>query len=219
MADSSQNSLGTRERILEAAGEVFAEKGFRDATIREIVKRADANLNAVNYHFRDKEGLYMAVFDYVHQRLKDEREAARLSSEDLSAEQKLDTFVQFHLRRMLSDGKPAWLAKLRAREMVEPTGIMDALVEKHIRPIHDHLVSIMKELLGEGATDEQAGLCAISVVAQCLHYHHAKPIITRLRPEIRYDEKGIEALAEHITQFSLAAIKSISENMTEDSKA
>src|SRR5215831_1144132 len=55
----------TRERLLEAAGQVFSEKGFRDATVREIVRRAGgANIAAVNYHFRDKEGLYAAVLEH-----------------------------------------------------------------------------------------------------------------------------------------------------------
>ena len=42
-----------RERLLEAAGEIFAEHGFRNTTVREICKRADINLAAVNYYFRD----------------------------------------------------------------------------------------------------------------------------------------------------------------------
>ena len=55
-----------RERLLEAAGEVFAERGFRDATVREICKRADMNQAAINYYFGDKKGIYEAVLRYAH---------------------------------------------------------------------------------------------------------------------------------------------------------
>jgi len=51
----------TRARLLDAAAHVFAEHGFQAATIRDICTRAGANVAAVNYHFRDKAGLYLAV--------------------------------------------------------------------------------------------------------------------------------------------------------------
>ena len=57
------NGLETTQRLLAAATEVFAEVGYRAATLREICRRGQANLAAVNYHFRDKEHLYAAVVE------------------------------------------------------------------------------------------------------------------------------------------------------------
>src|SRR5437016_3170156 len=51
----------TRARLIEAAGAVFAEQGYRAATVRDICARAGANVAAINYHFRDKMGLYVEV--------------------------------------------------------------------------------------------------------------------------------------------------------------
>src|SRR5260370_32171647 len=62
----------TRRQLLEAAGEVFAEVGFRDATVREICRRAGANIAAVNYHFGGKEKLYTEVVRYSQQNAVEE---------------------------------------------------------------------------------------------------------------------------------------------------
>ena len=48
-----------RRRLLEAAGEIFAEKGFEGGQVRKIKDRADVNIAAVNYYFRSKEHLYI----------------------------------------------------------------------------------------------------------------------------------------------------------------
>jgi AcrR family transcriptional regulator len=48
----------TKNRLLEAAGQVFSEKGYELATVREICDRAEANVASVNYYFGDKQRLY-----------------------------------------------------------------------------------------------------------------------------------------------------------------
>src|SRR5215472_16229012 len=57
---------GTEKRLLEAAGEIFAEHGYRAATVRQICEKARANIAAVNYYFGDKEEFYMQPPRSVH---------------------------------------------------------------------------------------------------------------------------------------------------------
>src|SRR5690349_9980692 len=114
-----QDRAATRQRLLEAAGEVFADVGFQRATVRDICQRAGANVAAVNYHFRDKEGLYGEVLRYAHQAAMAENveaiEAMR-SGAAMPAEQRVRIFIRTFLLRAFHPGKQCWHGKLVARE-------------------------------------------------------------------------------------------------------
>ncbi len=195
----------TRQRLLDAAGEVFAAHGFHKATVREICNRAGANVAAVNYHFRDKEGLYTSVLQYAHQCSVDKYPP--YNGSNVRVEEKLKVFARSFLLRIFDDGRPAWHGKLMSREMIEPTTALDALVENNIRPIANQLESLVGEYLGLGASKQLIILCARSIVAQCVFYHHARPVISRLYPNQQYNLEEVEQLADHITRFSLGALK------------
>ncbi|HEX3799766.1 MAG TPA: CerR family C-terminal domain-containing protein [Verrucomicrobiae bacterium] len=202
----------TREHLLEAAGEVFAEVGFRAATVRQICQRAGANIAAVNYHFGDKTELYRAV-------LKESSRAALAKYPPdfglpprATPEQRLRAFVYSFLLRIFSEGPSARHGKLMAREMIEPTGALDSIVKDNIRPSSVLLMSIIGDLIGKKASDKTKRLCAMSVVSQVLFYHHCRPVVLRLFPGIKFDEANTVALADHITSFSLAALKQIAKS-------
>ena len=198
----------TRTQLLEAGGEVFAETGFRDATVREICRRAGANVAAVNYHFGDKEGLYSEVLRYAHIKAFEAHPLVPGAGPGTPPEKKLRAFVHSFLMRVFDKGSSSWHGKLMAREMIEPTAAMDALVEERIRPMAAVLWQIVAEILDRPVGDEQVRQCAFSIVSQCVFYHHCRPVIIRLNPrQLPMDGAGIERLAEHITQFSLAAMK------------
>lgn len=199
----------TRQRLLEVAGEVFAKKGFRNTTIREICRRARANLAGVNYHFGDKERLYLAVLVYAHTRAREKYPLFSGDSEDIPPALRLRAFIHDLMFSLLDEGMPAWYSKLMAREMVEPTTAFDALVENMLRPMAEKLRAIVRELLGAGETDDQVRHCQLSIVSQCLHYRHARPLIQRLFPQQHYGPADIEALVDHITRFSLSALKGL----------
>lgn len=203
----STTSVATRQRLLEAAGEVFAEHGFRATTVREICQRAKANVAAVNYHFGDKERLYAAVLRYAHRCAIETYPPDMGIPDTAAAEQRLHAFVQSFLLRIFDEGQPAWHGKLLSREMIEPTKALDALVEEEIRPRAAQLEAIVQLLLGPQASATQVHLCAMSIVGQCVFYHHAHPLLTRLNPAQHGHRKDIERLAEHITLFSLSALR------------
>ena len=198
----------TRRQLLEAAGAVFAEAGFRDATVREICRRAGANIAAVNYHFGDKEKLYAEVLRYSHRMALEKYPLIPDTDPNATPEKKLRAFVHSFLLRIFDKGPTAWHGKLMSREMIEPSAALDSLVEERMRPMAGQLWQIVADVLDCPLNDGRVRLSAFSVVSQCVFYHHCRPVVSRLFPNERpLDAAGIERLADHITRFSLAAMK------------
>src|SRR5262249_51327041 len=158
----------------EAAGEVFAEHGFRDTTIREICERAKANIAAVHYHFGDKEELYAAVFSCA-------RTCAVAGFDQITsaapAEGRLRGFVRAALQRLFDQGRPAWLGRLVAREMIDPTKALDNLVNEQIRPNSERIRALVRELIGAEIDEQELWRCTFSIAAQWLFYFHCGQVV------------------------------------------
>src|SRR5688500_9185462 len=129
--------------------------------------------------------------------------------DDATPGQRLHAFVRSFLFRIFDEGRPAWHGKLMAREIADPTAALDGIVDEGVKPHFALIKSIVIDLLGPGAAGDadRVRYCAWSVVAQCLFYFHARPVIMRLYPAQQFGPQDIEAIARHVTDFSLAAMK------------
>ena len=204
-----EHQPNTRHRLLDAAGEVFAERGFRRATVREICRKAGANIAAVNYHFRDKKTLYAAVLRESHREAHEKYPATLGLGPDPTPHERLHAFVRSFLLRLFDPGRPAWHSLLMVREMVEPTAAFGALIEDSTRPRYELLLDIVRALLGSAASEERVWLCANSVLGQCLHYHHARHVLARLHGQLPACMLDVECLADHIVEFSVGAMENL----------
>jgi TetR/AcrR family transcriptional regulator, regulator of cefoperazone and chloramphenicol sensitivity len=203
---SPYSNSHTQNRILEAAGEVFAEVGFRCATIRKICDRAGVNVAAINYHFRSKEALYSEVLKYWHEFAIKKYPPLLGVGEDAPPEEQLRAFILSLLFRMLDKGKPAWFGKVMAREMVEPTQAFDRMVKEVMRPLNKLLGSIIERIVGTPVSEETVRLCCTSIVGQCAYYYNTR-YITQLFKRDMSSPKEIERIADHILRFSLRGLE------------
>ncbi len=207
MATSETTNQDTRQRLLDAAGEIFAEQGYRAATIRDICHRAGANIAAVNYHFGDKQKLYTEVLSYAYENARAKYPSDGGLAPDATAEQRLCAFIRALVFRIMDESRLAWHGKLMFRELMEPTEALGMVVAAGIRPEYERLRAIIAKMIGPDADEEKVLQCVWSVSGQCLFYYHAKPIINMLRPQGAYSQQDIEAIADHVTRFSLAALR------------
>ncbi len=196
----------TREALIHAAGQVFAEMGFRDATVRHICQVAEANVAAVNYHFGDKESLYLDVLRHAHQSANSQFPLSKIDPA-LPPEGRLRLYIESFLQRLFLAGPNSWMAKIMSREMIEPTRALDVIVNEEIRPNAAELRQIIVDLLGAQPDPERVRLCSMSVVSQCLFYHHCRPVIGLLFPEMELGASSVKPIAAHIARFSLAGLR------------
>jgi len=192
-----------RVRLLDAAGQIFAEKGFKGGTVREIIHRAGVNIAAVNYYFRDKEGLYVeAVKAAACGPLPLERLAWPAGT---PPQVKLADFIRFEVRSILDGSSKPWHRQLMMQELARPTPACGELVASKIRPRAEALGAILQELLPD-VPKERRNLIAHSIVGQCVFHRLAQPIVALLVGEEEYRTYDVDRLAEHIIAFSLAAL-------------
>ena len=198
-----KDGAATREKILEAAPQVFGEKGYHRATHAEICRIAGVNSALINFHFRSKDDLYRAVWEHVADEVERRYPIDGGVPASARAAERLYGLVRSLLNRAVDDRLESF-HRFRMVEFIAPTGLLDEAFFRRLQRHRTHTLKILRDLLGPEATDRDLELCEMSVVSQCLIFkppaHVKGPPFTRL---------GVDCLAEHVTRFALAGIKAI----------
>ena len=215
MVNQENEHTKTRERILKIACEVFAKRGFRNTTVRDICQQAGVNVASVNYYFSSKEKLYEEVCKYACGISSEDSDQRFKLNSSANPEEQLKSFVQALLTNVLGKEPSSWRHMIMSREMVEPTNALSIIIKEMIKPRFQQLYSIVRELLGKKASDETVRRCCFSITGQCLYYRFAQPVVMKLNPQQKFDQASIEKLADHITHFSLNALNQVASSKRE----
>ncbi len=194
-----------KSRLIEIAGEAFGERGYEAVGVREICQRAGANVAAVNYHFGDKRGLYVACLRHAQSCRVDDLAAPEWPA-DFAPADKLRAFIRGMLESKLDSSRPPWHLEMMLREMGRPTDACREIVEDYIRPMAEALAEILRELLPGADWNRQTWMIGFSIIGQVLFYHINQPVIRLLMGPGGFDALTLDDLTDHITRFSLAAI-------------
>jgi AcrR family transcriptional regulator len=196
--------LPARDRVLEAACELFAEAGFHGTHLREICKRAGSNVAGVCYHFHSKEGLYEAASMEAGRRLSDLDEGFA-ASRHVPPEQRLLELIDSLLKRL--SARHAWLAKLLARELVDSGCAAHNYASSGLERDLILLQAVMRDLLGTKTNSEAVRFHALSVIGECVFYSLAEENPRHPLTQIAVSSPTRLRLAEFITQRVLAALR------------
>jgi len=201
----------TRERLLAAAERLFADRGFKKVTVRDICKVARANVAAINYHFGDKLGLYREVLQSAIDRMRATTDAAREEGQGRSAEEQLRRFIAIFVHRFLESDNDA-VHRLITREVNDPTPAIDALVEQGVKPRIEYLSGVLAQMMRCSPSDKRVLRCLVSIQAQSLAYLH-NPIAERLGFTLEPKTPAqIDEIADHIAKFSLAGVRAVAKS-------
>lgn len=197
MIDSPQ------QKLLDAAGEEFADKGFDGATVRDICKRAGMNIAAVNYHFGDKFQLYIEAVKQAHGKCVD----LQAFPNDLPAPIRLKLFIRHMMAEMINSDSPAWHTAIIMREMAKPTDACVELVRSFIGPRFALLMSVIEDIVPADMALVDRHLHAFSIVGQCLLYRFHRPVGRLLVGEDEFQTFfDLDKTADHVATFSLRAL-------------
>ena len=195
--------IDAKQRLLLAAEEVFADKGFAAATIREITDRASVNIAAINYYFGDKERLYLEAVKYAHACSAKDLPLPAMP-EGTPPVEKLKLFIRAMATRMTQPTRPSSL-RLMMREMAQPTAAAKEVVRDYIQPMAFELRAIVRELLPH-ESESQVHMVGFSIIGQILYYRQNRPVSELIFGKASIDALSTDDIANHVARFALAAL-------------
>lgn len=192
-----------RQRLLEAAAEVFADAGYEGASVRKITHRAGVNIAAVNYYFGDKERLYIEAVKHAH--VCSTSGAMREEfPPDLPPADKLSLFIRGMVNAMHAPASPAMM-KLMMREMADPGKAAHVVVEEFIRPMAFRLKGILRELLPD-LPPPKLLMTGFSVIGQILYYRQNRPVSELIFGKATVEQLTADMVADHVLAFTFRAL-------------
>jgi len=208
--NNADSVKSVKDRLLDAAEELFCERGFKGTSIRDIAASAGCNIASVNYYFGSKEKLYEEVWRRHLIPMRDARIAsinkvmsqteARPNLEDL-----LRSFADTFVGSMVDASKASRLSKLMAREYIDSHLPTDMFVNEVIKPT----MTAMREAIMitcPGLDESKVLLVIFSVIGQLVHVVHVKTMFEQGGDNLDLPIFDSNAAIDHIVKFSAAGI-------------
>ena len=201
----------TKEKLLECAGRLTAQKGFAAVTSKEICEMAGTNLAAVNYHFGSRAGLQREMLLMVHQHFVSEEFLQNLCASAASPKDRLELFVDELIRRLWSSDE--WLIKAWVRELLMPSAEVETVLKKIVMAKGRYFIQLFCDYTGRKLDDPKLYSGAVSFVAPFVltAVGRQAPIEYSKITRIAYDE---QAWAKSLKEFVFAGLDAISKNIS-----
>jgi AcrR family transcriptional regulator len=192
----------TRAKLLDAAGRLFAERGYAGAASKAICEAAGTDLAAINYHFGNRDGLYRAVLHEGHKHFVSLEDLTALAQSGLSPQQKLEAFIDGMVASLFDD--KGWHNRVCAREILAPSPHFASLIGEGVMPKFRLVADILGDITGIPPSEPALARCVVSIMAPCLMLL----VIDRDTPNPFQAllSHSVEELAAHLKRFAVAGL-------------
>ena len=211
-----EDRLSTKAQLLEAAGHVFAEKGFDRATGREISDRAGANTAAINYYFGGMDGLYAAVLQEANRRLVPLAALASAVAGQSGARAQLQAIIELAVEKLTGPVSSSWVFGVIAREFLSPTRALDTLRQEQGVPKARIVTAIVAELM-DLPTDHPAVArgCLMLMAPFVMLMIGDRLSLKQFLPGLDFGRSGAAALSRHLLAFMLGGLAAAARDVRE----
>ncbi|MBS0155572.1 MAG: TetR/AcrR family transcriptional regulator [Nitrospira sp.] len=197
----------TRQRILAAAVEVFAEFGFRGGTIREIVERAQVNQAAVNYHFHSKDRLYQETFGFAFMQAIGQPQGVPIVPLSATPEEQVRRLIAALLSGTDRRDIRTQLSRLLAWEMLSPSGVLERVKQADVLPHFKTICGMVRHFFSDQTTPFVVSATALWLVGQCLVFQRGIELLQELYPDLAVTQVASEELIHLVTHLALNGLK------------
>ena len=202
------SSGSTKDSILKVAAEIFANNSYSKTSVRDICKAAGVNVAAINYHFGNKENLYVEVVRYWKNIAFEKFPLDICFDKTIKAEIRLKHFIKSQLFHTLFVAESPWFGALVSRECLEPTKALREITQESLGPGIEALIEIVAELLGKESPNLR--FIAASILGQCTFYQNVPAeIVEKYFCFGDATKENILQLSERIYEFSMNAINGL----------
>lgn len=209
------DGAATRAQLLEAAGQVIAEKGFDRATGKEIAERAGTNSGAINYYFGGMEGLHAEVLIEAHRSLASYAEIAEVARRGVPASEKLRQFIALAVSAATQPRSRSWALRVLSREFFAPSSAGAVLKDRELLPKKQLILSIIAEVLRRPEDDPVVERCCFNVIAPIMMMLVCERANREaVFPWIGGDARSCDAVVAHLHAFAMGGLEAVSEAET-----
>jgi AcrR family transcriptional regulator len=195
----------TRERLLNAAERLFADRGYEATSVRAIVAKARVNQAAINYHFAGKEGLYREVLRIGFRALTEHQLGHAEEAKAMSREKALGEFVRHQLRPLLARDDLSRHIRIFNWEAVRPTVVFRKLVSEEAVPFMGLAIDLVRRFMPK-ADQPTLTVAAIWLIGQCSVFVRNREYLAVPPASLVLDEAAVERLAGLVSRWAVAGL-------------